>query len=146
MRLTYRGASYEYNTSSLEVRNSDILNHNQQAQRCRTLQENNYPLIYRGVQYTTAQVAAANSMPIVRTTQTLTYRGARYTRYPDGTIGAASERQVVPHTTTAVLKELSRVHDENIRRSLERRLQAAKQRGDQSLVSMLEAESKQLAL
>jgi len=149
MKLTYRGTSYEYNTSPLEVRNTDVLNRHQQAQRCQTLQENNYPLTYRGVRYTTAQVMAANSAPIARTAQTLTYRGVSYTRRPDGTMTAAtSQRQAVavPHTTAAVIKELSRVHDENIRRNLERRLQSAKQRGDQALVQLLEAESKQLAL
>jgi len=46
MKLTYRGASYDYNTSPLELPNSDILTHNRVAQqRCHTLQEKDYPLI-----------------------------------------------------------------------------------------------------
>ncbi|MDX2229424.1 MAG: DUF4278 domain-containing protein [Leptolyngbyaceae cyanobacterium bins.349] len=151
MRLNYRGASYEYNTSPLEAQESDVLNRDAQ-KRCRTLQENAYPLTYRGTRYTTAQVAAALSAPASRTAQTLAYRGVKYTRQPDGTTQLMPSEQgtleqvTVPNTTAALLKEVARVHQDNIRRNLERRLQAAKLRGDQTLVSLLEAESKQLAL
>lgn len=146
MRLTYRGASYEYNP--LEVRESDIFSRNWEAQRrCQTLQENRYPLTYRGARYTTDQVAAAFSVPSVKTSQTLQYRGVKYVRKPDGTTQLTSPlRDVVPNTTAVVFKELSRVHQDNLRRNLERRLQSAKARGDQALVSLLEAEFKQLAL
>lgn len=145
MKLTYRGASYEYNP--LESRESDILSRNWEAQRrCRSLQENSYPLVYRGSRYTTDQVAAAFSVPAVRTSQALQYRGVKYIRKPDGTTHLATSREVIPNTTAVVFKELSRVHRDNLRRNLERRLRSAKQRGDQALIDLLEAESKQLAL
>lgn len=148
MRLSYRGASYDYNTASLEVRESDIFSHNREAQqRCKTLQENRYPLTYRGVRYTTDQVATALSTPMLRAPQTLSYRGTKYVRNVDGSTQVAPSAQLsVPNTTMAALRELSRVHQDNLRQNLARRLQAAKARGDQELVSMLEAESKQLAL
>jgi hypothetical protein len=148
MRLTYRGASYEYNAAPLEVRESDIFSHNWEAQqRCKTLQENRYPLTYRGVRYTTDQVATALSMPILRSSQTLSYRGAKYVRNVDGsTQMVPSAQPSAPNTTMAALRELSRVHQDNLRQNLARRLQAAKARGDQELVNLLEAESKQLAL
>ncbi|MBF2029905.1 MAG: DUF4278 domain-containing protein [Oscillatoriales cyanobacterium C42_A2020_001] len=150
MRLTYRGASYEYNHSSLEVRETDILTHNRDVQqRCRALQESCYPLTYRGNRYTTDQVAAALSIPALRSTQVLTYRGVKYTKnLVDGStqLTAEPQKSVTPSTTAAVVREVSRVHRDNLRRNLERRLQAARERGDQSLVSLLEAESRELAL
>jgi len=149
MRLTYRGASYERNASPLEVRESDILSKNwQNQQQCRTLQENLYPLTYRGVRYTTDQVATALSTPMSRSAQTLTYRGVKYVRNANGStqLAPSTETSSVPNTTMAALKELSRIHQENLRQNLARRLQAAKARGDQDLVNLLEAESKQLAL
>lgn len=149
MRLTYRGASYEYNHSPLEVRESDILAHSQEAQRCRTLQESRYPLTYRGNRYTTDQVAAALSTPASHSTQRLTYRGVRYIKNPANGITqliTETSNPATPSTTAAVIREVSRIHRENLRRNLERRLQAARERGDQSLVSLLEAESRELAL
>jgi hypothetical protein len=152
MRLQYRGVRYDYTVPSLETREAEILRASQAAQRrCRTLQEGNYPLIYRGVRYTTEQLAAADATPVARSSQSLTYRGAHYTRNADGTIAASTGSQsvsnvVVPSTTAALAKQLSRVHHDNIRRNIERRLQAAKASGNQSLVAMLEAESRELAV
>lgn len=150
MKLTYRGASYEYNQPSLEVRESDILTQNRSAyQRCRTLQENGLHMTYRGVKYTTDQMAAAFSpAPSHRAAQALSYRGVKYVRLPDGSTQLVEPGRpvVVPHVASLAVKELSRVHQENLRRNLERRLQAAKARGDQGLVSILEAESRELAL
>jgi hypothetical protein len=148
MRLTYRGTSYEYTNSPLEARESDVFNQQREAQqRCKTLQENRYPLTYRGVRYTTDQVATAMAMATPRTPQALTYRGVKYIRNVDGTTQfAPAALPAIPNTTLAALREVSRVHQDNLRQNLARRLQAAKARGDQNLVSMLEAESKQLAL
>lgn len=151
MRLVYRGASYDYNSPSLEVRETDVLRRNQGAyQRCKTLQEASYPLTYRGVRYTTAQVAEAlSSTPALRGPQKLVYRGQQYTKYPNGAIAkvAADKAAVrVPNTTAELFKEVSRVHQDNLRRNLQHRLQIAKQQGNQALVNLLEAESKQLAL
>jgi hypothetical protein len=47
-------------------------------------------------------------------------------------------------TKLAARKAIEEIHRENIRRNLERRLQAARERGDQDLIRLLEAESKQL--
>lgn len=149
MRLTYRGASYEYNNSPLEVREGAIFNRSRDAQqRCQTLQERSYPLIYRGVQYNTNQVAASLLTPAPQAPQSLIYRGTKYIKNPDGSIQLerGMSEYTVPKTTLAATKEISRVHRENLRRNLDRRLQSAKARGDQSLISLLEAESRELAL
>ena len=150
MRLIYRGASYDYNQPALEVREGDILRRNQDAQqRCRTLQEASYPLIYRGSRYTTRDVATALALtPVLRSPQLMVYRGANYIKNANGSTGmvTATKATSAPRTTAPIFKELGRIHTENLRRNLEHRLRVAKQRGDQSLVSLLEAESRELAL
>lgn len=145
MKLTYRGASYEYNNSPLEVREGELLPMLSAQQRHRTLQEKHYPLTYRGRQYTTSEVipALASSGSYHHT---LCYRGVNYTRTANGAISAIGETQTIPATAAAAIKEVSRIHRENLRRNLERRLQAARERGDRVLVNLLEAESEALAL
>lgn len=150
MKLIYRGASYEYNSPSLETRETDLLRRHQGAyQRCKTLQEASYPLTYRGVRYTTEQVAEAlSSTPTLRGPQKLVYRGQQYIKYPNGAIESVVPEKAVriPNTTAELFKEVSRVHQDNLRRNLQRRLKIAKQQGNQSLVNLLEAEFQQLAL
>ena len=150
MRLIYRGASYEYNSPALESRETDVLRRQQgNYQRCKTLQEASYPLTYRGVRYTTDQVAEAlSSTPTLRAPQKLVYRGQQYIKHPTGEIeGVTPEKAVrIPNTTAGLFKEVHRVHQENLRHNLQRRLQRAKQQGDQTLINLLEAEFKQLAL
>jgi hypothetical protein len=150
MRLIYRGANYEYNSPALETRETDLLRRHQGAyQRCKTLQEASYPLTYRGVRYTTDQVAEALlSTPTLRTPQRLVYRGQQYIKHPNGAIETvvAEKATRVPDTTAELFREVNRVHQENLRRNLQHRLLMAKQQGNQALVSLLEAESKQLAL
>jgi Domain of unknown function (DUF4278) len=153
MRLQYRGTAYEYNVPTLETSEADI-NWFQQEQRkrCQTLQEANHLLTYRGVQYTTNQLAVTLSTPVARSNKQLLYRGVSYTRNANGTIvsnrpsNAVVSGIAVPATTAGLTKELGRVHQDNLRRNLERRLQSAQERGDQNLVSLLEAESRELAL
>lgn len=146
MRLTYRGASYEAHNNPLEVRESDILSVNQRERRCRTVQEQRYPLKYRGTRYMTEPVATALSVPAVGETA-MTYRGVKYVRAADGSTRLDAFRNcTIPHTTLGALKQLSRVHQENLRLNLASRLEAARSRGDAGLVQLLEVESKQLAL
>jgi hypothetical protein len=150
MRLTYRGASYEYNSSPLEAGENPVLRQGRDAsQRCQTLQTANYPLLYRGVRYTTEQVAAALSpTPAPQSTQVLAYRGIKYIKNPNGSVEmvAIDRSNGIPQTTMLVFKEVGRIHRENLRRNLAHRLEVAKDRGDQTLVSLLEAEFRQLAL
>lgn len=150
MKLIYRGASYEYNSASLEVREVDALRHHHNAhQRCQTLAEANYPLIYRGATYTTAQVAQSlASVTVSGSPQLLTYRGVQYTRNANGIVEFArsAKASLAPKTITSAFIEATTVHHENLRRNVQHRLEVAKGQGDQNLVTQLEAESKQLAL
>ena len=149
MNLIYRGDSYEYNPSSLEVREVDALRRYRSAQRCKTLVESNYPLIYRGATYTTAQIAQAfTSTPVSSSPQLLTYRGVQYLKNANGIVDFArpAKASLAPKAITPAFLEASTVHHENLRRNLERRLEVAKGQGNENLVNQLEAESRQLAL
>lgn len=42
------------------------------------------------------------------------------------------------------LKEVSQLHKENLRKNIERRLEAARAKGDENLIKMLEAEANYL--
>jgi hypothetical protein len=150
MKLIYRGASYEYNQPYLEASEAAVLRHRQDAQqRCKTLAESNYPLIYRGVRYTTAQVAQSlAAVPVSATPQLLTYRGVQYIKNANGIVEFArpAKASLAPKTITPAFLEATTTHHENLRRNLQRRLQVAQGRGDQNLVEQLESESKQLSL
>jgi hypothetical protein len=132
MKLSYRGASYEYNLPVLEVTEGEILGKYRGVDwRCHTVQEMPVPqpshaFKYRGVPYGNQ---AGNAVPTT-TAQVPTIQIASSIEIPD----------------TLPAKEIARVHHANLRRNLERRLQAAQQRGDLNLVRMLEAESRELAL
>ncbi len=52
----------------------------------------------------------------------------------------------LPFPRQAAMSEISQTHLENLRRNLERRLEAAQARGDEQLIQLLKQESQQLAL
>lgn len=155
MKLSYRGATYDYNPPSLEVTEDEVLSQHRYASRnCHTLRENtipspDVPLTYRGVSYTRGQLVAAEHS-LGHSNVTLTYRGASYRTHAANAVAQATvaktERPVVIPDCVPVLQEAGKIHQANLRRNLERRLRVAKAEGNFSLVSLLEAESRQLAL
>lgn len=130
MKLSYRGANYEYNQPSLEVTEGEILGH------------------YRGVNW---RCHTLREMPIPQPGQPLHYRGMAYRSgeqselCPVEVAQSAIVRSQIPCTTAPFRHEVSRVHRANLERNLEYRLQIAKQTGNQALVDLLEAERRQLA-
>lgn len=131
MKLSYRGVHYEQNPLSLEVTEGEILGKYRGATwRCHTLEEMPVPqpdltLKYRGVTYHTNQAVEA--------CQTATQSDK-----------VRAIKPVAVATTLAARKTLQDTHRENMRRNLERRLQSARNQGDQRLINMLEAESREL--
>ncbi len=130
MKLSYRGVNYEYSAPSLEVTEGEILGK------------------YRGVGW---HCHTLKEIPVPQSNTALTYRGVNYETNPS--VGGCrslpgrsmlSGRVPVSSRSLAVRQAIDEVHRTNLRRNLERRLQAAKARGDEQLVSLLEAESKQL--
>ncbi|MBL1176133.1 arginine synthesis PII-interacting regulator PirA [Pantanalinema sp. GBBB05] len=155
MKLSYRGATYDYNPPSLEVTESEVLSQHRYASRnCHTLRENtipnpDLPLTYRGVTYTRGELATAERS-LGHSNVTLTYRGASYRTHAANAMSsvtvAKTEKPVVIPDRVPVLKEVGKIHQANLRRNLERRLQVAKAEGNFSLIPLLEAEFRQLAL
>lgn len=132
MKLTYRGIDYERPPCNLEVTEGEVTG-KYRGQDWRY----HYPrhmlelqpkanLKYRAVPYKTCPVSHRPVAKIELQRQQL----------------QRNFRQVQSHTG---INEATKVHLDNIRRNLERRLQVAKASGNQNLIQMLEKESKDLA-
>jgi hypothetical protein len=140
MKLTYRGVSYETQPPQLEVVEGGTIGS------------------YRGAPWKAHTLVSA---PPSQPAATLTYRGVRY-QLGQGQLGegteaavsgtaastsvAAAERApwLLPHRQQ-LNSALEAAHRHAILDNLERRLQAARSRGDDRLIRMLEAEWRQFA-
>lgn len=134
MKRSYRGVNYIGEPSTLEVTEGEIGG------------------LYRGQNW---RFHYAKHMPEPLPSQNLQYRGVAYRNsQPAVPVLSKQEESVTPiarwqwsnRHKREVLDELTRSHLQNIRRSLEHRLQVAKAKGDEQLVRMLEKESEQLTL
>lgn len=134
MRLSYRGVNHEDARSTLEVTENEISNlcrgQNQHLRYSRhipnPLQTHDRKVC--GVAYRSVHP----SVPVPRV------------NYQSNT--TVSCRKWSTHDRREALDEFMSSHLNNIRRSLEHRLMVAKAKGDDNLVQLLEAESKQMAL
>lgn len=126
MKLVYRGVSYEYDPHSQQP--------SQHSREIRPI----YNLMYRGVAYTVDPNVDSNVLspkPIAN----LVYRGVAYAL--NGGIKTEATREL---GAKASAKEVAKVHRSNVYRNVQRRLQAAQERGDQHLVALLEQELRQV--
>lgn len=141
MKLCYRGVEYDYNPPSLEVTEREILGR------------------YRG---RTMRFSYVQHIPFPQPVAQLQYRGADYATNAQGqreTLGeqsaygtpalqTSSANPAASPTARArrqLLQEASRVHRENMQRSLKRRLSIAQAQGNSHLVQQLEQEMHQIA-
>ena len=137
MRLTYRGVSYDREPLSLEVTEGEI-GGQYRGQAWRQHYPRHIPnlktkpkiLQYRGVIYQT-QTTVVPGPRIACHIETL---------HRPGTGG--TQLKPIPQER---IEQAQQVHLENLRRNLERRLQVAKAKGNETLVRQLEDESRQLA-
>lgn len=135
MKLTYRGINHEHQPSQLEITPSEI-GGKYRGQNWRY----NYPrhvpnvdsrgdLKYRG----------------------LSYNGNSYLQIQQNSVSQAKETigvcsVPIKQPCSRLEDETGKIHWDNIRRNLERRLQIAKASGNDVLVNLLEEESRQLTL
>jgi len=137
MNLSYRGVSHRYEPPTVEQLESDLSGQ------------------YRGCR---VQFSYPRHIPAAHPVAELSYRGVSYRKTADGAIKPASRpvsrplRDLLTFRNTkaqtqrsAVIKELSSVHNQNLYQLLERRIQVAHSKGDQRLVEQLEQERRQLA-
>ncbi len=132
MKLKYRGIDYESNPLAVEV------------------SEGEFAGKYRGGSW---KHHYPRHIPVPDAVTTFKYRGAAYyTGSPEAVANMVHQQQQPQAVGTSTAKklrteadELAQVHLANIRRNLERRLQAAKERGDINLIHLLEDEVREFA-
>ncbi len=125
MKLIYRGTTYDYDPTQPKRRDT----------RFDHLREP-LTLRYRGNVYRfTPGQEAETYQP--RSSYELIYRGSRYWVHPEGEVAPV----VKP---TRSIADLASVHRTNLQNNLQRRIAIAREKGDQTLLALLEAEQKQL--
>jgi hypothetical protein len=129
MKLIYRGSTYEYDPTQPRGREKE--------RRFEDVREP-FLLMYRGNIYRLDPNQSAQATYQPRSAYQLIYRGNTYWVQPEG-------EQVAPTATGSdTLRNLASVHRANLQRNLQRRIQVARERGDQALLALLEAEQRQL--
>lgn len=125
MKLIYRGTTYDYDPTLPKPRNT----------RFDHLREP-LTLRYRGNVYRfDPRQEVETYQP--RASYELIYRGSRYWVHPEG--------EAAPVVKPArSISDLASVHRTHIQENLQRRIAIAREKGDQSLLALLEAEQKQL--
>lgn len=127
MKLAYRGIEYNRKPLPIDVQEEDVI----AKYRGRTYRVNRYP----------------RHLPVPQAPLDLRYRGIEYkTHQCEEPIHAGFQRQPCQHQSakSELPVELATAHCQNILKSLEHRLQVAKEKGDRVLVSQLERERKEL--
>ncbi len=131
MKLTYRGIGYDSEPQSFNLMEGEIGGK------------------YRGNDW---QVRYPRHIPVPATRYELSYRGVRSN---SGEPLSTSVAPVGPKTRQVrtlmdaqpadkVMEEVAKLHRNNICRSLERRMQAARMLGNENLIEQLQMESQQL--
>lgn len=122
MKLTYRGVQYDYQPPTIDMVEGDLLGK------------------YRGNAW---KARYPRHIPVPQAPMNLKYRGIAYTTHqttemvPDTVVAPTAKRPSDPELVARV----SKIHQANICDRLERRLEAAKAKGDRDLVRQLERES-----
>ena len=132
MKLTYRGANYEYDIPTMDIVEGEVggqyrgQNWNYRYPRHIPVPHQAYDLKYRGVEYSTKSSFKAEAA--VSTV-------------------AESPCAIAPSLATPrkVVAEIAKVHRTNLCNILDRRVQVAKARGDEKLLRLLENEAIQMA-
>lgn len=152
MRLTYRGASYESNQPAIqsEAGEHSGSRHSEFDNAAGDLSGN-----YRGANW---RHHYPRHIPVPQPAAQLNYRGVGYCigdpidvelmllrGRNDRASTPTKEAISMVCTRKEVLDQLNDIHLANIRQSLERRLEVARAKDDQNLISLLEAEAKQMA-
>ncbi|HLO52197.1 MAG TPA: DUF4278 domain-containing protein [Kamptonema sp.] len=133
MKLTYRGANYEYDIPTVDIVEGEVggkyrgQNWNYRYPRHIPVPHQAYDLKYRGVEYSTKRTQE----PEVVVAQTV--------------VEPARAIAPSPATPCKVLPEIAKIHRANLCNILDRRVQVAKARGDEKLLRLLENEAIQMA-
>ena len=133
MKLIYRGIKYEHAQSAVEVITEGVCGK------------------YRGAEW---KCHYAKHNPVTHGAAELKYRGASYYSGNPQEVEELKQRKklnfIFAKNNQIFLSnrrknnELAEIHTANLQRNLQRRLEVARQRGDESLIRILEEEANQL--
>lgn len=145
MKLIYRGNTYDYDPTQSRQGNGG-----RPVKSAPRLQAP-YTLLYRGETYCVDPTAYQTQVSALPQEYELIYRGATYhvDRDAQGNLTALTQSVKAPRSQSnaRVAKQaVSQLHQANQLDSLHRRLQSAQERGDQTLLDLLEAERKQITI
>lgn len=126
MRLSYRGVGYEDTPPTIELTEGEIQGKCHGASwKC----------------YTVAEIR------IPQAPQRSGSQNSAYSQRDHSQIERTELSQTLPvYSTFNVLQQLKRIHSANVYRSLEHRMQVAKDRGDYQLLRVLESELRETVL
>ncbi len=144
MKLIYRGNTYDYDPS--QARSDSAGQPVKPAPRLQAP----YTLMYRGATYHVDPTVPQPQSSQLRSYD-LMYRGATYhvDRDAQGNLTGLTQSAAASRSRSAAKvsqRELSQLHQANVASNLQRRLQAAQERGDQRLLDLLEAERQQITM
>ncbi|MCU0524664.1 MAG: DUF4278 domain-containing protein [Elainella sp. Prado103] len=125
MQLTYRGHSYLVDHSSVDMAESGITG---------TYRGHAFPVTY------------PRHIPVAQPVRHLSYRGVRYQTTSGGGVKTTAPQPALRSSQTPRLikpSSYNNVHQLHIRQRLQQRMEAAKAKGDQKLLSLLEQELQQ---
>lgn len=134
MKLTYRGIKYEHTSETVEVTTQGVCGK------------------YRGAEW---KCHYSKHIPVTHHAAELKYRGASYYSGNPQEIEELKQRKklnlIFAKNDQIFLSkrrknnELAQIHTANLQRNLQRRLEVAKQKGDENLIRILEEEANQLS-
>lgn len=146
MKHSYRGVSYEHNSPQLEVMTGAVggqyrgATWNHKYLRHIPVPQPKVDLKYRGVAYSAGDPIDVEAVRLRRE-----YSKVKETATSHTIESAAAQQMPIRCDRASVVRELHSTHLNHLRRNLERRLQVAREKGDNHLIQLLEAESRQLA-
>ena len=133
MKLIYRGIEYEYAPETVEVTTEGVCGK------------------YRGAEW---KCHYSKHIPVTHHAAELKYRGASYYSGNPQEVEELKQRKKLDFIfaknnqiffSNQPNNELARIHLANLQRSVQRRLEVAKQNGDEKLINELEKEANQLS-
>ena len=141
MKLIYRGNIYEYDRDQANPGNAG------RPVRPAHASQAPYTLVYRGLtlQVDPQAMPQESARPM---TYDLLYRGTAYHVSRDGSsVNMTTQPAATMRSRRASSPQaLDKIHQANLLNNLQRRLQAAQERGDQTLIELLEAERRQIGI
>jgi hypothetical protein len=134
MRLSYRGQHYDYEPVPVDMAETNTTGH------------------YRGHQF---NFSYPRHIPVPQPILDLKYRGVAYRTSSSGLITTPQpaiqpDQEVVPvrfkpvkSNRQVLLREVAKIHSQNVQQRLQHRLDVARAKGDEWLVAQLEREMQQ---